>query len=798
MIRKRPAKPQIHLSSASFSDLAAKGELAVSLKQDDPVLQSEEHVAPIAVSSAQQDVSYQMPERPDSAESSTSYLNLVEENTGYKCLSDENNEISSSFQKSKQAVCYKEDTPVDVKANDTKMYNGFRSNSPTSKILQPIFQYPMSEDLFKLLESIRAEISPKLSRLERLENENKLLAVLQVKLAVLQEEKRQLLNTLKQKRSSRQSMSSNHSSKTSSPLSSPVSFQSEAEEVFVVRPLPHRAKSSKFVQTEGNEEEHGSRQYPYWSKPPPDEEFRKQIQHNGEIYRVLPLGTEEVLDRIVLPSDAPLLRNSTQATQKQTLTSAGNLSGYRNTKAASKETDVKETRDLAFGREIGELCSVSVSTQCIVDVVEASSQYDRVLYESKSVLAGCSYADIADVGMQFSPAYRDASFGDDIAEKFFSTTGIQHVVSTSDKEVACRAQTADKISMVGCSLDDRISVGCQSVIPRNDFSCGDGFAVIESVNSFCQAVVGRTSVASSPIAWGRSDCCLQCNLGVEQSHTVGVGTYNFETENAEEDMFCKVDDKLCECCKPESCEKGIGEFSVRHVVCDSCRNRSVETVACGEDRTDSLLCDVCDLRQLESRGCGEDDVNCIICDQCACRPPTQDTGVGDADVFDIVYDSYGNAADVSGYVNVSIVDKDTESSISTALSGMEVRDRNENIGYIDSTENRSRLTSVSSDAEFCEEVYKVMANSAVYDGVEQKPVICNYCGNKVDLDDKNMDSALNEMRNNLGSYRRNGVGISHTVENLAVIVDDESEVKLDELSGESGEEEEDEDISDRY
>lgn len=800
MIRKRPAKPQIHLSSASFSDLATKGELAWSLKHDEPVLQSEEHVVSMAVGSVQQSVPYQMPERPDSAESSTSYLNLVEENTGYKCLTDENNEVSSSLQKSKQAVSYIENTPIDTKPNDMKIYNGFRSNSPTSKLLQPLFNYPMSEDLFKLLESIRAEISPKLSRLERLENENKLLAVLQVKLAVLQEEKRQLLNTLKQKRSARQSMSSNHSSKTSSPLSSPVSFQSEAEEVFVVRPLPHRAKSSKFVQTEEDEEEHGSNRPPYYSriaKSPPDEDFRKESQHNGEIYKVLPLGKEEVLDRIIVPSDAPLLRNSSEATQKRTLTSVGNLSGYRNTKDASTETDTTETRDLAVGREIGELYSVSVSTQCIVDVTEASSQYEGVLCENKSVLAGCSYADVTDVGVQFSPAYRDASFGDDLAEKFFSTTGIQHTVSTNDKEVACHAQTADKSTIAGCSLDDRISVGCQSVILRSDFNCGDGFAVIKSVNSFCQAVVNNKSVASNPIEWDRSDFSLQCNLGDKESRTVGVGAYNLENqrvENADEDRFCKVDDKLCECRKPESCEKGIGEFSVSHVEYDSYRSRTVETVACGEDLADSLLYNANETRQLESRGCGEDDVNCVICDQCACKPLTQDTGVGDADVFDIIYNNYGNAADESGYVNVSIVDKDTELSTSTALSGIEMKDRNENIGYVDNIENRSRLTSVSSDAEFCEEVYKVMANSTVYDGIEQKPVICNYCGNKVDLDDKNMDSALNEMRNNLGSYRRNGVGISHTVDNLTEIVDDEGEVKLEELSGESGEE--DEDISD--
>ena len=190
-----------------------------------------------------------MPDRPDSADSSTSYLNLVEETVAMKSFTEDHSDLSPTFEGLKIAA-YESKGESERKQSETQIYEGFRSESPTSKLLQPIFQHAMSEDMYKALQSIRSEIQPKLSRLRKVEDENKLLAVLQVKLAVLQEEKRQLLNMLKQKRTAKQSISSRHSSTGSSPQSSPISFQSETEDTFVIRPSPQRAKITKDTQTD--------------------------------------------------------------------------------------------------------------------------------------------------------------------------------------------------------------------------------------------------------------------------------------------------------------------------------------------------------------------------------------------------------------------------------------------------------------------------------------------------------------------------------------------------------------------
>ena len=815
MIKKRPAKPRIHLSSASFSDLAAREDESFSAKGDGTVMLSEMRIAPRKESLVQQADLNQMPDRPDSAESSTSYLNLAEENAGSKYLSDDNNDLSPTIENSKK-LSYVEFKPVKSKTNDSKIYTGFRSDSPTSKLLEPIFRHPMSEEIFNLLGNIRAEISPKFSRLDRLENENKLLAVLQVKLAVLQEEKRQLLNTLKQRRSARQSMSSSHSSKTSSPLSSPVSFQSEAEEAYIIRPSPHRAKTNKSVQTG----DLGVLLRPdicplcqMARRDSPMETVRRNHNGNDLVKNQLAPKSDAITKEELVMCDAescttnPLLVDS----------GVGDMLVCRDTSDASTETVAKLTKDSAVGSGLVEKALSSASTQCLVERTDRSSQHDRISYENKSVAVGCSCFDYSDFAIQCSPSYKDASFGDDIAVRTYVDSSVQKCITLCDKTVGCDVLTSDKGQMFGCGLRDCASVGFQTSILTSDFTCGEGPAVIESVDNICQATVNQNSVGLSPVEWEKFDSQSQCNLGVKESRTlglgdcstddilcdkclntthvsIGIGAYNpdAKTSDVENDNLCRIDDKLCECSKPEARDVGTGDSSVDNVVCDSCSNRQFRTVACSDDRTDALLCDTCGNLQIESRGCGDSDVNFVVCDECSRVKQMEDTGVGNADVFEVVCDSCQNSADVSDYINVSILDNEIEDVSSRPLSGHEENGTSDNPNHNQDERDRIRLTSVSSETEFCEEVYKIMANSAVYDRAEQHPVICNYCGNKVDLNDKEMDSALIEMRNNLGSYGRHGLATSHGVDNLSGFVDvDEGENDADEVtySGESGDEE---------
>ncbi|XP_065069319.1 uncharacterized protein LOC135694483 isoform X2 [Rhopilema esculentum] len=830
--RRRPAKPKIHLSSASFSDLAAKEDEILVLKSNGPVLTSDDIVTSrVRESEDNGKTTNRVSERPDSADSSTSYLNLAEEHIASKYLSDENNDLSPTSEHSKKTL-FKQERETDIKQGHLRTYEAFRSNSPTSVLLQPFFSHPMTEEIFHILEKVRASISPKLSRLQKLEDDHKLLAVLQVKLAVLQEEKRQLLNTLKQRRSTRQSMSSNHSSKTSSPLSSPVSFQSENDDAFIIRPSPHRVKANKMTQTCLDDDCDNALSCPLCGNVKimtQDEEtslkakgiFSGGKNENSEQDMKNGVNSNVEFQEKLLTHDVET--NTVNA--KLVETAIGDANVFGSGTDASTETIKRRVADFAIGSGLAELSFSDVSTQDSVDLTDVSSQYDELIYESKSILVGCPSCEFASVALQCSPALQDASFGDDIAEKLYADNETQSGMPVCDKSVSCIASMVDNDMMCGCGFADQTSVSLQASVSTHDFSCGDGVAWLDTSGVSCQASTEHRTFATSPVEWEVDETGVQCNLDKKTSHTigvgegkvedvvcdtclnrqcasVGVGCYNqlnlgFKPSGIGNDNLCRIDDNLCDCAEVDLCETGVGDCPVDNVVCDICLNRTSESVGCGDGRIDDLLCDACSNRRLESRGCGDDDVNVVLCEECDRKGERKEIGVGEDSIIDVTCDKCLNLNNVSGFVNLSLLEGDDQSNPQTLVYNSQNGSNsplNEN-GVSDNNNQRQRLLSDSSQGDFCEEVSKIMANSTMSWQMEQKPVICNYCGNKVDLNDSNLDTALVEMRNNFASYKRNGLQAASGVDNLSDYVNiegTEDNVNGDDLSGSEVSEEEEE------
>ncbi len=245
-VKRRPAKPRIHLSSASLTELMNRDEEVLVLQAGDSIFKS--HDKPVSANDLDVTADNDAVARPGSADSSTSYLN---------CGDDLNLKPSSEEADAVRKLSYRNTPPTESSGINTQMYEEFRSDSPTSFLLRPLFQHAMSSDLYEAICNIRSELSPKLSHLRNLENDLKLLPVLQVKLAVLQEEKRQLMSIIKQKRGMKQSVSSYQSSNSSSPNhsrgSSPTSFVSDADDAIMIRPSPRRAMVPKETQTEYGE-----------------------------------------------------------------------------------------------------------------------------------------------------------------------------------------------------------------------------------------------------------------------------------------------------------------------------------------------------------------------------------------------------------------------------------------------------------------------------------------------------------------------------------------------------------------
>ena len=835
VVRRRPARPRIHLSSASLSDLSSNREDDfLSLKAYEPLLTSEKVAdARTHDSHLQKEQATTIPDRPDSADSSTSYLNLVEETVAMKSFTGDHSDLSPTNEGLKIAA-YESKSKNMTMRSETQIYEGFRSESPTSKLLQPIFQHAMSEDIYKALQTIRAEIQPKLSRLRKVEDENKLLAVLQVKLAVLQEEKRQLLNMLKQKRTAKQSISSRHSSTGSSPQSSPISFQSETEDTFVIRPNPQRAKLNKDTQTDVcglsdsefvcpvcrrnivSEELVAEADSALVESAPSQDSSLDILENDDFDAKVveIPHKTEKILIDVGVQHHLVMCHAETATSEMKLKDMAvGDGEAFVYTDDVSTETELKTFVESSTGDDIVEKLICDVGTQESIAVADMSSQIDESPRESKSLMAGCTCAELVSAEVQCSPYCKDASFGDELAEKILVDKEAQLLLEVEDKGVQNVFNIVDKSTMCGCGFQSMKSLSIEAHVPTVDFMCGDEQAMILTSTKSCQQSVDRQDVASSPVEWETSEFGSCCNLDMKEANSiaigddtttdllcdhcasielvsVGVGMYG-NTQNAAlcefNDNLCRIDDKLCECSKPDLCDVGIGDSLVNNVICDVCTNRENSSVACGEDRIDDMFCDKCENLQLETKSCGEDDVNIVLCDECLRRGDMHEIGVGENDVFETGCAKCEKLSQTADFVNVSMSELEPGTPYS---NGHESRRRkSENLSDFDDR----RATSMSSETEFCEEVYKIMANTTISTEAQQEPVICNYCGNKVDLNDKNLDVALIAMRNNLGSYARNGLDGAKGFDNLAVFDDYDVEGAEEHISSES----DDEDMSDR-
>eukprot|EP00112_Aurelia_sp_Birch-Aquarium-sp1_P019370 Seg478.6 transcript_id=Seg478.6/GoldUCD/mRNA.D3Y31 product="KN motif and ankyrin repeat domain-containing protein 1" protein_id=Seg478.6/GoldUCD/D3Y31 len=833
VVRRRPARPRIHLSSASLSDLSSTREDDfLSLKAYEPLLTSEK-VADVQAqdSHRQKEQAATMPDRPDSADSSTSYLNLVEETFAMKSFAEDSSDLSPTFEGLK-ITAYEPKSENISKQSETRIYEGFRSKSPTSKLLQPLFQHAMSEDIYKALQTIRSEIQPKLSRLRKVEDENKLLAVLQVKLAVLQEEKRQLLNMLKQKRTAKQSISSLHSSTGSSPQSSPVSFQSETNDDFLIRPCPQRAKLNKDTQTEicGLSDSESvcpmcrrsidespkeivsdeiiAEADTVLAESAPSQDSSSDILESHDLDTKvveIPLKTEKILIDVGVQHHLDVCHAETATSEmklKDMAVGDGDAVVYTNN--ASTETEVKTFTESSTGDDIVEKLICDVSTQESIAVSDMSSQIDESPRESKSAMAGCACSELVSTEIQCSPCCKDASFGDELAEKILVDKEAQLLLEVEDKGVQNVVNVEEKSIMCGNGFQNIRSISVEAHVPTVDFMCGDGQAMILTSTKSCQQSIVLQDVASSPVEWETNEFGACCNLDAKEAISIGIGDdtttdllcdhcANIELvsvgvgvygniENAKlcefSDNLCRIDDKLCDCLQPDLCDVGIGDSFVNNVICDLCKNRECSSVACGEDRIDDTFCDKCEHLQLETKSCGEGDVNIVLCDECLRKGETHEIGVGENDVFETGCAKCEKLNQTTDFVNVSMSELEPGTPYS---NGHERRRRKSE------TLAERRTTSISSETEFCEEVYKIMANTTISTEVQQEPVICNYCGNKVDLNDKNLDMALIAMRNNLGSYTRNGLDGAKGLDNLAVF-DDYVEGVEEHISSESDDE----------
>ena len=534
-------------------------------------------------------------DRPDSADSdSDRYLNLTEETIAGKTGS----------------VDAETNTTVYSKSTDIGPNVRLRPDSPLSNLLRPLYLCESMSELPNAIESVRCNLSPLLSKLSALEDESKLWTVLQVKLAVLQEEKRQLTNILKQKRHLKRSLSSsmgvsNGSSPTHSERSSPTSAFSDSDDTRLGFSPPRQRRFQSY--SLGISEETQT-----------DDSF------------------DESLDNIKFcPSCLNVRIKGEQMKRKEMVDKAVQKIIKTDSTHAATETVHRPVTDTGVGDDIAVKLFTNASTQQKVSQKDASLQAQPVLKAEKNFMTGCEISNMISVGVLSKTTTKDASFGDDVAEKYFCDKEVQEILEQHDKGVDFRPSMVDRNVNFGCGVSDLKSIGVGHSIETADAECGDGRAEVELESKGIQNFVEVKEIGLSPVNWETSDFTAYCNLDYKESRAigvsedtttdilcdvcsnrkvtaVGVGSYDGHFKRG----LCKTDDKLCECIKPLTDTIGIGDADVNIVICDQCTNKRTQSIGTGDCRTDDLLCDRCLTLQVKSVGCGESKINDILCDKC--------------------------------------------------------------------------------------------------------------------------------------------------------------------------------------
>jgi len=264
---------------------------------------------------------------------------------------------------------------------------------------------------------------------------------------------------------------------------------------------------------------------------------------------------------------------------------------------------------------------------------------------------------------------------------------------------------------VGCGVQVRPPSGL-------DFACGDKIADLKLIDK---------SVAYSP---DQSDACIETDVlltsefGVQISPeyvTVAIGDGDVNDvvcdrcstlQTRDYGSGCHVttgapscmDDKLCECVKPTQRDAEVGDHTVTDNFCDHCDNLQTRTVGVSEDSvSDVMWCDKCtNLKTHEICIGGDYDIDNILCDSCDNKPETNSVAIGDFDVTNQKCDNCEN--------------------------------------------NKSKRDSTAFNFDF-----DFSVSPPVNSQVQQQPIICHYCGNKVDLNDDSVDETLQAMRDSMQS-----------------------------------------------
>ncbi|XP_057298791.1 uncharacterized protein LOC130629553 isoform X2 [Hydractinia symbiolongicarpus] len=587
---------------------------------------------------------------------------------------------------------------IEIRSSDIQKLCDRRPDSPTSQFLQPI----LSTNSENIINELHMKISPLLHKLKQVEEDSKRMSSLHVKLAVLQEEKRQLAAMLEQKRHTNECLISEQKI-NSTQISDEIC---NAEEIIVVQSAPpdnNIYKSYEAGETCSNKKMKDASVQKHL-------EIFTEIVHQGTSTNVMKQRSIGVGDGI---AHLKHVECATQDAVKSSEFSCQYDIQYPR-RDCSTETYTPRYLDAATGDSIADVVSMTAFTQFSPTQVSSSTQSMQPDMFSQEVMVGIAYKDVVDTGV-----------GDNMVEVKCSDQETQITVKeTLEKDTQVLLEYSDESTSAGCSLSRMKSRTVQCAPIYCDFACGENNAecitsdksinnvpIVQDVSTDTEPIttadIGTSCyIVNETISIGVGDKSIYdvlCDKCVnKQVRSVGVGLY----ENNEP---CCVSDKLCNCIKPQCNSIGVGEHSILDVCCDKCENLKQVSVGVSDHKIDDLLCDKCMHLKIVDVASGDSRVDDLLCDTCTNKGDLLDKSVGDFLI--------NNA------VSVGCGDEDV------------------NDASCENCKESKNETMFNFDLNILNQKPQV----------QQQAVLCHYCGNKVDLNDSNLEESLQAMRESMQS-----------------------------------------------
>ncbi|XP_066918149.1 uncharacterized protein [Clytia hemisphaerica] len=596
-----------------------------------------------------------------------------------------------------------------------------RPTSPASIFLQPLLEAENSDNL---LTEIYDKLVPVLNKAKQQETELDQLSTLQVKVAVLQEEKRQLAALLKEKRE--------NSAKENSKGTRDVGVQKTLE---ILTEISHVSSQTAQLETSS----------------------------------------------ILIGDDSPAWLDKMDKGIQQQVISTDSSCQNEPVETTDFGTETFQTVMQDCGLDPIEKQMNSVSCQKTPRTNTHHTQTAQKTFETFSSMIGCSSTALVDQG-----AGRDheVSFNDNTAQ-----------TSIEQESISCQT-----VAMVTSSASIQVDP-----LPGNDFSCGVGIADLKMVDRAVEYFPEQSDACVSTEVKETRDSGVQRS---PDSVSVAIGDGNvfdvicdrcstLETRDlgtgchVTSDTPSCIDDKLCECVKPQVCDISVGDFSISDTFCDRCDNLQTRDIGVGNIL---LTRHVCVGNNLQTRNMGVGNNiqtldanvgnNLQTSDMCVGNNLlTRDFGVGNnlqTRNMGVGHNLQTQDASVGNNLQTSeigIGDSETMTTIwcdkCTNLKTREIcvgGDYDINNIVCDECNNKPATTSVAigdydvtdTKCEDCEKNSKRdssyfnfdfnienMTRDSHVQPQQQKPIICHYCGNKVDLDDDDMDETLQQMRDSM-------------------------------------------------